>query len=39
MTEEELIWQVRGYNRVNGAGDKPPPLSDERLKELGIVGF
>ena len=39
MTEEELVWQVRGWNRAHGADDKAPPMSDERLKELGIQGF
>ena len=39
MTQEELIWQVRGYNRAHGAEDKPQPMSDERLGELGIMGF
>jgi hypothetical protein len=39
MTEEELIWQVRGWNKAHGADDRPPPMSDDRLKELGIAGF
>ena len=39
MTEEELIWQLRGWSRAHGAEGNPPSMSDDRLKELGIKGF
>lgn len=42
MTPQEFAWCLDGWSAAHGAksgGDGPAAMSDDRLRELGIVGF
>ncbi|MBZ9653549.1 hypothetical protein [Phyllobacterium lublinensis] len=41
--DEMSLWEfgavIDGYKRANGVEEAPPTMADDRLSELGIVGF
>ncbi|NTS30665.1 hypothetical protein HQ945_05310 [Phyllobacterium sp. BT25] len=41
--DEMSLWEfgavIDGYKRANGVEEAPPVMDDDRLSELGIVGF
>lgn len=43
QVDEMSLWEfgciVEGYKRANGFEEGPPAMDDDRLSELGIVGF